>query len=142
MTSDDRDRGFVRNVGRFVWWPRGARRVAAPIRPLARVWLFCVGTGAGAAAIGWSEGPVLMVLGMVFALLDDVIEGVRYRWPAFVVGQLAGWHAARLVKVGTSAPADPDWADYPAVAFGTLVAIAVFAAVTRLPEHRWTAPRW
>ncbi|QIY73513.1 hypothetical protein HEP84_34600 [Streptomyces sp. RLB1-33] len=77
-----------------------------------------------------------MVLGTWTALVDDVIKGVRYRWPAFTVGLPAGWFANWLVRVGTSAP---DWARYPGFVVGTLGAYAVFVAITRLPDHRRAA---
>lgn len=139
MTSDDKARGFAERVRRFFWLPRGASRGAAPIMPLARVWAACVAVAAGAAAVGWGDMVVVLIfVGTVSALTDDVTEGVRYRWPAFVVGLLAGWGADRLVRAGTPAPADPDWADYPALAVGSLVAFVIFVGITRLPvARRW-----
>jgi len=78
----------------------------------------------------------LMVTVTLCALLDDVIKGVRYRWSAFVVGLLGGWAANRLVKGGLPASDDPGWAAFPGLAVGTLVAFALFAAVTHLPRHQ------
>ncbi|WP_369262293.1 hypothetical protein [Streptomyces sp. R35] len=107
--------------------------------PLARVWVACVAVAAGAAAVGWGDMVVVLIfVGTVSALTDDVTDGVRYRWPAFSVGLLAGWGADRLVRAGTPAPADPDWADYPGLAVGSLVAFVIFAVITRLPvARRW-----
>ncbi|MET7851864.1 hypothetical protein ABZT48_27295 [Streptomyces avermitilis] len=131
--SDDRDRGFTERVRRFFRFPRQAPRGTAPIRPLAWCWLFGAAWGTGAAALGWSDGVDLMVVVTVFALLDDVIKGVRHRWPAFAVGSLGGWAADRLVEGEVATSGDPGWAAYPGLAVGTLVAFAVFAAITRLP---------
>ncbi|MFE9993968.1 hypothetical protein [Streptomyces avermitilis] len=136
MRPDGRGRGFTEGVRRFFWFPRQASRGAAPLRPLAWCWLFGVAWGAGAAALGWSDGVDLMVVVTVFALLDDVIKGVRHRWPAFVVGSLSGWAAGRLVTGGVSASGDSGWAAYSGLAAGTLVACAIFAAITRLPGHQ------
>jgi hypothetical protein len=77
-----------------------------------------------------------MAVFTVFAMLDDVGKGMRYRWPTFAVGLLVGWSANQLTGAGLSAPTDPDWADYPGLAFGSLVALATFAAITRLPGRR------
>lgn len=133
MTSDSRVSTVTDGLRRFFRLPRETPRVAAPIWPLTRVWLGCVAAGAGLSALGWSEGPVLMVVVTVYAMLDDVIQGVRSRWPAPAVGLLAGWSVDRLVGIGVPAPTDPDWADYPALALGSLAALAAFAAITRLP---------
>ncbi|MFD4627638.1 hypothetical protein [Streptomyces sp. NPDC058475] len=137
--SDDRDRRFtfIERVRRFFWLPREVPRGPAPILPLTRVWIFgVVAVGAGFAALGWGDWLYVIVISTVFALLDDVIEGVRHRWPAFVVALPAGWAADRLVRAVTSAPRDPDWAHYPGLVVGALVAFAVFVVITRLPDRR------
>jgi hypothetical protein len=139
--SDDRDHGFGESVRRFFWLPREVPRGPAPALPLARVGIFNVAAGAGVAAIGWGDQLVLIVVVSVFAMVDDVIKGVRYRWPGFVVGLAAGWGAGKLVRAWASAPADPDWADYPALATASLVALVAFAAITRLPGRQGAALR-
>ncbi|MEV0224796.1 hypothetical protein [Streptomyces sp. NPDC050704] len=137
MTSDNEEHGFTGSVRRFFWLPRHAPRHAAPVWPLARVWLFIVAAGAGAAALGWGDlVVVLMFVGIVHALLDDVINGVRHRWPAFVAGLSAGWCVDRLAEAVLSAPADPHWADWAGLTCGSLAAFATFVAVTRLPAAR------
>lgn len=116
MTSDggEHRHGFTESVRRFFWLPRQASRDAAPVRPLARVWVFAVAAGAGAAALGWGDMVVVvMFVGIVQALLDDVTKGVRHRWPAFVAALSAGWSADRLIRAVVSAPTDPDWAGRP-----------------------------
>ncbi|WP_369249270.1 hypothetical protein [Streptomyces sp. R41] len=139
--SDDTDRGFVESVRRFFWLPREVPRDPAPALPLARVGIFNVAAGAGIAALGWGDLLVLIVMGSVFAMVDDVIRGVRHRWPGFVVGLAAAWGADKLVRAATSVPADPDWADYPALATGSLAALVAFAAITRLPGRQGAALR-
>lgn len=139
--SDDGDRGFVESVRRFFWLPREVPRDPASALPLARVGIFGVVAGAAIAAAGWGDQVVLIAIGAVLAMVDDVIEGVRHRWPAFVGGLAAGWGADKLVRAVTSAPADPDWADYPALATGSVVALVAFAAITRLPDRQGAAPR-
>ncbi|MFD7003476.1 hypothetical protein ACFWA5_46350 [Streptomyces mirabilis] len=79
MTSDDGEHrhGFTESVRRFFRLPRQASRDAAPVRPLARVRVFVVAAGAGAAALDWGDMVVVvMFVGIVQALLD-VIKGVR-----------------------------------------------------------------
>jgi hypothetical protein len=132
--SDDAEPGFTRSVRRLFRLPRDTPRDAAPILPLARVWAAVAVVGAGIAAIGGGDMVVVVcVLGVLHALVDEVINGVRHRWPAFAAAVGAGWAVDRLVRAVTSAPADPDWADYPGLAAGSLAAFAVFVAVTRLP---------
>ncbi|MFD8003102.1 hypothetical protein [Streptomyces mirabilis] len=76
---------------------------------------------------------VVMFVGIVQALLDDVIKGVRHRWPAFVAALSAGWSTDRLIGAVVSSPTDPDWADWPGLACGSLAAFATFVTVTHLP---------
>lgn len=134
MASDDGERGFTESVRRFFRLPRQTPRHAAPVWPLARVWAGTAAAGAGAAALGWEDMVVVvMFVGTMNALLDDVVKGVRHRWPAFVTALPAGWSADRLTRALASAPADPDWADWPGLTCGSLAAFAAFAAVTRLP---------
>lgn len=130
----DGDRGFVERARRFFWLPRREPRDAAPVLPLARVWLCGGAVAAGTVVIGWFDVVVLAVVGTVFAMLDDVIKGVRHRWPAFVVGLGAGWSVGRLVGAGVPASVDPDWASYSGLVCGSLAAFVAFAAITRLPE--------
>ena len=138
MTSDGSERtNFTEAVRRFFRLPAQATRDPAPVVPLARVWLIgCLAFGAGLAALGWGDELSLMGVVTVLSLLDDVIKGVRYRWPAFGSGLLAGWAVTRLANAVIPAPDDPDWADYPGLALGTLAAFLAFAAITRLRPRR------
>jgi hypothetical protein len=130
---DDAIRTFFENLRRFFWHPRRASR-AAPLRPLAAVWLFCVAAGAGVGALGWGDGFAVMMFAPVYAMLDDVIAGVRHRWAAFAAGLAAGYWAGRLVRPGADVRSDAVWADYPSLVLGSLAALAVFAAISRLPR--------
>ncbi|MEV7344932.1 hypothetical protein [Streptomyces sp. NPDC093544] len=87
-------------------------------------------------ALGWTDAVVVIGVGTVGAMVDDLINGVRYRWPALTVGLLVFWSVGRLVRTGMPAPADPDWADYPALVCGSLAALVVFAAITRIRPPR------
>jgi hypothetical protein len=101
--------------------PRQASRDAAPARPLARVWVFVVAAGAGAATLGWGDMVVVvMFVGIVQALLDDVIKGVRHRRPAFVAALSAGWSADRLIRVVVSLPPIPTGPTGPVSRAGVL----------------------
>jgi hypothetical protein len=132
MTLDDEDRGFVEGVRRFFWFPRGEPREAAPIAPLARVWFFGSAAVAGCVAVGWTGFVDFIVIGTVFAMLEDLITGVRNRWPAFIAGLLVFWSVGKSAWRVMPAPADPDWADYPVLVCGSLAAFVVFAAITRV----------
>ncbi|MFD4530095.1 hypothetical protein ACFWP7_40570 [Streptomyces sp. NPDC058470] len=107
-----------------------------PIRPLVWSWFFFAAAGAGIVAVGWTEFVDLIALWTVLAMVDDVTKGVRNRWPAFITGLLVLWSVGRLVRRGMPAPADPDWADYPALVCGSLAALVVFAAITRIRPPR------
>ena len=132
--SYDEERGFVESVRRFFWIPRGEPRDPAPVLPLAWVWVFGAATWAGLVAIGWLDVVIVTLVGTVFPMLDDVIDGVRLRWPAFVLGLAVGFAVGRLVRAAGLVPADSDWASYPAFVCGSLAALVTFAAITRLPR--------
>ncbi|MCX4971306.1 hypothetical protein [Streptomyces sp. NBC_00620] len=132
--SYDKEHGFVESVRRFFWLPGEVPRRVSPVGPLVGGWFVFAVVGAGFIAVDWIDGFVPVVVGTVLALLDDVIKGVRHRWPAFVIGLGVGWAVGRLVRTGVPAPADPDWASYPGLLCGSLAAFLAFAAITRLPE--------
>lgn len=128
--------GGVRSVRRFFWLPRGTPHHPAQPVPLLRVWFGLLALGAGGAALGleW-EGTFVMWLGTVFAMLDDVIEGVRHRWPAFVTAMAVGWGVDRLAHVVVPDASDSLWGEYGVHAVWTLAALSTFVAVTRLPSR-------
>lgn len=124
--------GVVRSVRRFFWLPRGTPRHPSPVVPTLRISVFCLATGALATWAGWDEGPVVMTLATVWSMLDDVIDGVRHRWPAFAAGLAVAWGVNRLAHASLHAP-DASWGEYSVYASTTLAALATFVAVTRLP---------
>jgi hypothetical protein len=130
--SDER---FKRDVRNFFRLPRGAPYPPAPVWPTLRVWLFCLAIGASGAALGWEEvGPVMMTTVALLSLLDDVVEGVRHGRTAFVAALAFGWGVNRVAYA--SVPfSDSLWGQYGVDALWTLVAMATFVAVSRLPRR-------
>lgn len=127
--------GVVQGLRRFFWMPRGTPRGPAAAVPLLRAWLFCLAGGALSAAFGWDDGLWLMGLVAAMAMLDDVTEGVRHRWPAFWVALVAGWAAAKLTRAAVPAAADSLWDEMSVAAVGTLAALATFVAISRLAQR-------
>ncbi|MGW6903563.1 hypothetical protein [Streptomyces sp. NPDC054940] len=123
--------GSVRSVRRFFWLPRGTPRHPSPVVPTLRISAFCLAVGALAAWAGWDEGPIVMTVATVWSMLDDVIDGVRHRWPAFAAGLAVGWGVNRLAHASLHAP-DASWGEYSVHASTTVAALATFVAVTRL----------
>ncbi|GAA4052940.1 hypothetical protein [Streptomyces shaanxiensis] len=126
----------AQSVRRFFWLPRGTPRHPAQPVPLLRVWLALLALGAGGAALGleW-EGTFVMWLGTVYAMLDDVIKGVRHRWPAFAAALAVGWVVDRLAYAVVPAASDSLWGEYGVYVAWTLAALATFTAITRLPSR-------
>ncbi|WP_431040628.1 hypothetical protein ACQUSR_01165 [Streptomyces sp. P1-3] len=140
MRGDVGNPSFAEHVRRFFWWPPGGVRCAAPVVPLSRVWLGGLVLMAGATSLGWEAvSSQIVVVGVVFGMLDDVIKGVRHRWPAFATGSVAGWAAAKGAGAGSYGGIAPAWADCIGFGVGSLVALGAFAVVTRLPGRRRTA---
>ncbi|KKD06051.1 hypothetical protein TN53_21225 [Streptomyces sp. WM6386] len=100
-----------------------------------RVWLFCLAVGALCAALGWEEeGPFVMMTVVLLSLLDDVSEGVRHGRPAFVAALACGWGVNMLARASVPS-SDSLWGEYGVDALWTLVAMATFVAVSRLPRR-------
>ncbi|WAU84254.1 hypothetical protein O1Q96_33965 [Streptomyces sp. Qhu-G9] len=131
-------RRFFRSVRRFFRLPREMPRHPSPVVPMLRVWLFGLAVGALLAAFTWDEGdasPALMAIPAWLAMLDDVIEGVRHRWPALAAGSLVSWGFVRS-EVALSGPGHSLWGEFGVFACATALALATFTGVTRLPQHR------
>ncbi|MFE5814576.1 hypothetical protein ACFQ6S_14385 [Streptomyces sp. NPDC056479] len=126
--------GVEQSVRRFFRLPRGTPRHPSPVVPTLRIWGFCLAVGALAAWAGRDEGPIVMTLATVWSMLDDVIDGVRHRWPAFAAGLAVGWAVNRLAHASLHAP-DGSWGEYAVFASTTLAALATFVALTRLPRR-------
>ena len=129
------DEQFRRDVQRFFWLPPDVPRPPARVWANLRVWLLCLAAGALGTAVGWEEeGLVVMMTVVLLNLLDDVSEGVRHRWPAFVAALASGWGVNRLAHASVPA-SDSLWGEYGVYALWTLVAMATFVAVSRLPRR-------
>ncbi|MET7442935.1 hypothetical protein ACFYQQ_00145 [Streptomyces sp. NPDC005496] len=108
-------------------------RSAAPLVPLARVWLFDLVYGACVAAAGWRDAVDFMVVIAMLGMADAIDEKVRHGWWALAAGVAAGTSVLPLAREAGLGSEDSPWAAYPVFAAASLVALAVFAAVTRLP---------
>ncbi|WP_234342903.1 hypothetical protein [Streptomyces fulvoviolaceus] len=129
-------KGHVRDVRRFFWLPRETPRSPVAAWPTLQVWLFCLAVGAVGAALSWEEqGPLLMMVVVLMEMFENVVKGVRHRWPAFVAALAVGWGVNRLAYAGVP-DSDSLWGGYCVYALWTLAALATFVAVTRLPLGR------
>lgn len=138
--SDNGKRGFVHDVRRFFWLPRGTPRGPAPARPLLETWLFCLAIGVVTAALGWEEGPLMMAVIAGLDMLRVVAQGVRLRWPAFLAALAVGWAVNRLAYAALPAAADSPWGDFSVYAVWILAALTTLGAVTRLPRRQRLRP--
>lgn len=129
----------VGNVRRFFWLPRGTPRRRALTRGLRRLGVFLLGMGAVAAAIGWDMGTIAMTVGAVWSMIDEVIAGVRHRWPAFLAGLAVGWGVNRLMYAVLPA-AHSSWVQYCVHASTTVALLATFVGVSHLPVRRALRP--
>lgn len=129
------DEQFKRDVRRFFWLPPDVPRPPARVWATLRVWLLCLAAGAlGTAVGGEEEGLFAMMMLVVLNLLDDVSEGVRHRWPAFVAALASGWSVNRLAHASVPS-SDSLWGEYGVYALWTLVTLTIFVAVSRLPRR-------
>lgn len=131
-------------VTRFFWIPRGVRRQPpTPVRRLVGLWLAMLALGAGFTAFGWDDelgGSHPMVVMLLFHVVDDIIEGVRHRWPAALAAVALLWGAGRLTNTVLPDSLDAPWAATIAAAVGTTLGMAVAATITRFPERRLRRP--
>ncbi|MFD3310372.1 hypothetical protein [Streptomyces sp. NPDC058694] len=131
--------GFVRSVRRFFWLPREMPRRPAATLPLVRSWLFAVAVGALFAVFTPDDDvltPSIMTVVLWVATLDDVIKGVRHRWPAFLISWAVGWGLVRLLSAKLPGLGDSHWEEFAVFAPATAVTVAVFVEITRLPQNR------
>ncbi|WP_151475495.1 hypothetical protein [Streptomyces albicerus] len=131
--------GFVRSVRRFFWLPREMPRRPAPVAPLVQAWLFCLVVGAFFAMVTWDEEvttPSMMTVVVWVATLDEVIKGVRHRWPAFLTAWVVCWGLPFLLSAAVPALEDSLWGEFAAFAPATAASVATFIGITRLPQHR------
>lgn len=136
--ADKGKHGFVRSVRRFFWLPRDMPRRPAAAMPLVRAWLFALAVGALFAVFTPDDDvltPSIMTVVLWVATLDDVIKGVRHRWPAFLISWAVGWGLARLLSAKLPGLGDSHWYEFAAFAPVTAVTLAVFVGITRLPQN-------
>ncbi|MDQ1025276.1 hypothetical protein QF035_002858 [Streptomyces umbrinus] len=137
--ADKGKHGFVRSVRRFFWLPRDMPRRPAAAMPLVRAWLFALAVGALFAVFTPDDDvltPSIMTVVVWVATLDDVIKGVRHRWPAFLISWAVGWGLARLLSVKLPGLGDSHWDEFAAFAPATAVSVVMFVEITRLPQNR------
>ncbi|QQM40066.1 hypothetical protein [Streptomyces liliifuscus] len=135
--ADKGKHGFVRSVRRFFWLPRDMPRRPAAAMPLVRAWLFALAVGALFAVFTPDDDvltPSIMTVVLWVATLDDVIKGVRHRWPAFLISWAVGWGLTRL-SAKLPGLGDSHWYEFAAFAPTTAVAVAMFVGITRLPQN-------
>ncbi|MFF3331028.1 hypothetical protein ACFYWX_15900 [Streptomyces sp. NPDC002888] len=132
--SGEEKHGVGGSMRRLFGIPPGTPRSASPPVPMLRVWLFGLAVGAGATALGWEEAPTVILLVAIWSMLDDVTNGVRHRWPAFV-GSLALLYALLWLAPDIAPGPNEAWNSYALFAVVTLVALTTFVAVTRLPPR-------
>ncbi|MGA5507652.1 hypothetical protein [Streptomyces umbrinus] len=137
--ADKGKHGFVRSVRRFFWLPRDMPRRPAAALPLVRASLFALAVGALFAVFTPDDDvltPSIMTVVVWVGTLDDVIKGVRHRWPAFLISWAASWGLAWLLSTMVPGLDDSHWDEFAAFAPATAVFVAVFVGITRLPQHR------
>lgn len=122
---------------RFLRLPRDARREQPTSwRRLVGIWLAVLAVGAGFTATGWDDefgGSYLMAMMLVLNVVDDIVQGVRHRWPAAVAAVAVLFGASRLTGALLPGSLDAAWAQTLAAAVGVTLGLAVAAAITRLP---------
>ncbi|MFI6280338.1 hypothetical protein [Streptomyces sp. NPDC050988] len=137
--ADKGKQGFVRSVRRFFWLPRDMPRRPAAAMPLVRAWLFGLAVGAFFAVFTPDDEaltPSIMTVVVLVATLDDVINGVRHRWPAFLTSWVVCWGLAWLLSATVPGLGDSHWDEFAVFAPATAASVAAFVGITRLPQHR------
>ncbi|MFF1723260.1 hypothetical protein [Streptomyces sviceus] len=135
---------IVQHVTRFFWLPPTVtRQPPTSVWRLAKLWLFALAFGAGLTAMGWADEPGgshLMAVLLLFHVVDDIIQGVRHRWPAALAAVTLLWGASRLTSTALPGSLDEAWAQTVAAAVGVTLGITASAAITWIPERRPRRP--
>ncbi|MEU5950839.1 hypothetical protein [Streptomyces sp. NPDC047525] len=100
------------------------------------IWLAVLAVGAVVTATGWDEefgGSYLMAVLLVLNAVDDIIGGVRHRWPAALAAVVVLLAASRLTGAVLPGSLDAAWEATLATAVGVTLGLAAAAAITRLP---------
>ncbi|MER7576985.1 hypothetical protein [Streptomyces sp. NPDC126514] len=122
---------IVQHITRFFWLPPGVRRQPpTSVWRLTGLWLFALACGASLTAIGWDDA---------FGgnhLLDEIIQGVRHRWPAALAAVTLLWGGGRLTSTALPGSLEEAWAHAIAAAVGVTLGLTASAAITRIPGRR------
>ncbi|MCX5084523.1 hypothetical protein [Streptomyces sp. NBC_00401] len=129
----------AQHITRFFWFPRGAERHRpTSYARLTGIWLASIAVGAAVTAAGGDEefgGADIMTVIVVLNLIDDIITGVRHRWPAALAAVALLYGGSRLAEALLSDSLAPAWARSIAAAVGVTLALAATATITRLPQR-------
>jgi hypothetical protein len=129
----------AQHITRFFWLPRGTERHRpTSYARLTGIWLASIAVGTAVTAAGWYEeygGADVMTVIVVLNVIDDIITGVRHRWPAALAAVALLYGGSRLAEALLSDSLDPAWATTIAAAVGVTLALAATAAITRLPQR-------
>jgi hypothetical protein len=129
----------AQHITRFFWLPRGTERhQPTSYARLTGIWLASIAVGAAVTAAGGDEeygGADIMTVIVVLNVIDDIIMGVRHRWPAALAVVALLYGGSRLTGAVLSDSLDADWATTIAAAVGVTLALAASATLTRLPQR-------
>ncbi|MES4909441.1 MULTISPECIES: hypothetical protein [unclassified Streptomyces] len=129
----------VQHIKRFFWIPRSARRrQPTPCWRVIGLCLSVLAFGAGVTAVGWDDefgGSYIMAMMLLLNVVDDIIKGVRHRWPAALAALAILSGASWLTSAVLPGSLGAAWANTIAAAVGVTLGFAVAAGITRLPER-------
>ncbi|MFD3475160.1 hypothetical protein [Streptomyces sp. NPDC058695] len=135
----------AQHITRFFWLPRGTERhQPTSYARLTGIWLASIAVGTAVTAAGGADeygGADIMTVIVVLNVIDDIITGVRHRWPAALAAVALLYGGSRLTGAALSDSLDTDWATTIAAAVGVTIALAATATLTRLPQRPATTAR-
>ncbi|MER7198590.1 hypothetical protein CG723_13305 [Streptomyces sp. CB01635] len=135
----------AQHITRFFWLPRGTERhQPTSYARLTGIWLASIAVGTAVTAAGGAEeygGADIMMVIVVLNVIDDIITGVRHRWPAALAAVALLYGGSRLTGAVLSDSLDTDWATTIAAAVGVTLSLAATATLTRLPQRPATTAR-
>ncbi|MGW6140331.1 hypothetical protein ACWFRM_37050 [Streptomyces sp. NPDC055144] len=129
----------AQHIARFFWLPRGTERhQPTSYARLTGIWLASIAVGTAVTVAGGDAeygGADIMAVIVVLNVVDDIITGVRHRWPAALAAVALLYGGSRLTGAFLSDSLDADWATTIAAAVGVTLALAATATLTRLPQR-------
>ncbi|MFF1398225.1 hypothetical protein ACFVZD_30985 [Streptomyces sp. NPDC058287] len=127
------------HITRFFWLPRGTERHRpTSYARMTGIWLTSIAVGTAVTVAGGDEeygGADIMTVIVVLNVIDDIITGVRHRWPAALAAVVLLYGGSRLAEALLSDSLDPVWARTVAAGVGVTLALAATASITRLPQR-------